>query len=200
MRRSSMRRGVGADAVTVTALAGSPAGRRPSCAMDRSRRRGRRRAGRARTSATRAGVTRSPRSTWQRHHDRHDRERAAAGADRRGRASIIDGGGSVITTGVKGFVEVPFAGTITAATLLSTDAAVTSGSIVDRHLEGHLRELSAGRRRQHHGEREADAVERDEEPRHDAHGLDDGDRGGRRARVQRDQRDDGDARDPHASR
>jgi hypothetical protein len=43
---------------------------------------------------------------------------------------IIDGAGSVITTGVKGFVEVPFAGTITAATLLSTDAAVTSGSIV----------------------------------------------------------------------
>jgi hypothetical protein len=43
---------------------------------------------------------------------------------------LIDGGGSVITTGVKGFLEVPFAGTITAATLLSTDAAVTSGSIV----------------------------------------------------------------------
>jgi hypothetical protein len=43
---------------------------------------------------------------------------------------VIDGGGSAITTGVKGFVEVPFAGTITAATLLSTDAAVTSGSIV----------------------------------------------------------------------
>ena len=43
---------------------------------------------------------------------------------------ILDGGGSAITTGVKGFLEVPFAGTITAATLLSTDAAVTSGSIV----------------------------------------------------------------------
>lgn len=43
---------------------------------------------------------------------------------------IIDGGGSAITTGVKGYVEVPFAGTITAVTLLSTDAAVTSGSIV----------------------------------------------------------------------
>ena len=36
----------------------------------------------------------------------------------------------MITTGVKGFVEVPFACTITAATLLSTDAAATSGSIV----------------------------------------------------------------------
>jgi len=43
---------------------------------------------------------------------------------------LIDGGGSAITTGVKGFVECPFAGTITAATVLSTDAAVTSGSIV----------------------------------------------------------------------
>src|SRR5580765_5872969 len=43
---------------------------------------------------------------------------------------VIDGGGAVITTGVKGFIEVPFACTITAATLLSTDAAVTSGSIV----------------------------------------------------------------------
>ena len=43
---------------------------------------------------------------------------------------VIDGGGAVITTGVKGFLEVPFACTITAATLLSTDAAVTSGSIV----------------------------------------------------------------------
>ena len=38
--------------------------------------------------------------------------------------------GSVITTGVKGFVEVPFACTITAVTLLSTDAAATAGSIV----------------------------------------------------------------------
>ena len=43
---------------------------------------------------------------------------------------VIDGGGTVLTTGVKGFVEVPFACTITAATLLSTDASVTSGSIV----------------------------------------------------------------------
>src|SRR5215510_7505714 len=43
---------------------------------------------------------------------------------------IIDGGGSTITTGLKGFLEVPFAGTITAATVLSIDASVTSGSIV----------------------------------------------------------------------
>jgi hypothetical protein len=43
---------------------------------------------------------------------------------------VIDGGGSVITTGIKGFVVVPFGGTITKATLLSTDPAVTAGSIV----------------------------------------------------------------------
>lgn len=42
----------------------------------------------------------------------------------------IDGAGSVISTGVKGFVSVPFSGTITKALLLSTDASVTSGSIV----------------------------------------------------------------------
>ena len=38
----------------------------------------------------------------------------------------IDGGGSAITTGVKGFIEVPFAGTITQATVLLDQ----SGSIV----------------------------------------------------------------------
>jgi len=43
---------------------------------------------------------------------------------------VIDGGGAVITTGVKGFLEVPWACTITQATVLSIDAAVTSGSIV----------------------------------------------------------------------
>ena len=43
---------------------------------------------------------------------------------------IIDGGGSVITTGVKGFIEFPRAGNIIAVTLLSTDPAVTVGSIV----------------------------------------------------------------------
>jgi hypothetical protein len=43
---------------------------------------------------------------------------------------IIDGGGSAITTGVKGFVRVPFACTITGVTLLSTDANATAGSIV----------------------------------------------------------------------
>jgi len=43
---------------------------------------------------------------------------------------VIDGGGSPITTGVKGYVQVPIAGTITGVTVLSTDAAVTSGSIV----------------------------------------------------------------------
>jgi hypothetical protein len=42
----------------------------------------------------------------------------------------IDGGGSVITTGVKGFVVSPATCTITSATLLSTDASATAGSIV----------------------------------------------------------------------
>ena len=43
---------------------------------------------------------------------------------------VLDGGGSAITTGVKGFLNVPFACTITGWTLLSTDAAATAGSIV----------------------------------------------------------------------
>ena len=43
---------------------------------------------------------------------------------------LIDGAGSVITVGVKGFLEVPFACTITAVTLLSADAASLTGSIV----------------------------------------------------------------------
>src|SRR5262245_13937178 len=43
---------------------------------------------------------------------------------------IIDGAGAVLTTGVKGFLRVPFACTITAVTLLSTDASATAGSIV----------------------------------------------------------------------
>lgn len=43
---------------------------------------------------------------------------------------VIDGGGSAITTGVKGFVRVPTACTISKATVLSIDASATSGSIV----------------------------------------------------------------------
>lgn len=43
---------------------------------------------------------------------------------------IIDGGGSVLTTGVKGFVQIPFACTITGWTLLSTDPTIISGSVV----------------------------------------------------------------------
>lgn len=42
----------------------------------------------------------------------------------------IDGGGEAITTGVKGFVQIPFAGTITKATLLSTDASATACDLV----------------------------------------------------------------------
>ncbi len=42
----------------------------------------------------------------------------------------IDGAGEVITTGVKGFLVVPITGTITEATLLSTDASATAGDVV----------------------------------------------------------------------
>lgn len=44
----------------------------------------------------------------------------------------IDGGGSVITAGLKGFVQIPFSGTIQSWTILSSDAAgpATAGSIV----------------------------------------------------------------------
>lgn len=43
---------------------------------------------------------------------------------------IVDNGSTTITTGVKGFLEIPFAATILGWTLLSTDASATSGSIV----------------------------------------------------------------------
>lgn len=43
---------------------------------------------------------------------------------------VIDGGGSVITTGVKGYIQVPQSSTITGWTILSSDATPTSGSIV----------------------------------------------------------------------
>ncbi len=56
---------------------------------------------------------------------------AGAGGSRTAQISLtIDGGGSAITTGVKDFVSVPQSCTITGARVLSTDAAVTSGSIV----------------------------------------------------------------------
>ncbi len=43
---------------------------------------------------------------------------------------VIDGGASVITTGVKGFIQIPFACTLLEWTLLSSDASVTAGSII----------------------------------------------------------------------
>lgn len=45
---------------------------------------------------------------------------------------VIDGAGSAITTGVKGYVRCPFAGTITKATVLSIDGTgpATAGDIV----------------------------------------------------------------------
>jgi hypothetical protein len=42
---------------------------------------------------------------------------------------ILDGGGGVITPGLKAFLEVPFACTILTATLLSSDPSVLSGDI-----------------------------------------------------------------------
>jgi hypothetical protein len=42
----------------------------------------------------------------------------------------IDGGGEVITTGIKGYIQIPFAATIVGWTLLSTDDPVVTGSIV----------------------------------------------------------------------
>jgi hypothetical protein len=42
----------------------------------------------------------------------------------------IDGAGSVITTGIKGVIEIPISGTLVAVRLYSTDPAFTSGSIV----------------------------------------------------------------------
>lgn len=40
----------------------------------------------------------------------------------------VDGAGSALTTGTKGYVTIPIAGTITRWTILSTDAAATSGN------------------------------------------------------------------------
>lgn len=43
---------------------------------------------------------------------------------------VIDGAGSAITTGVKGFIQSARAGTLTKATVLSIDASATAGDIV----------------------------------------------------------------------
>lgn len=42
----------------------------------------------------------------------------------------VDGGGNVITTGIKGFIRIPVACTITKATVLATDGVITTGTIV----------------------------------------------------------------------
>jgi hypothetical protein len=57
---------------------------------------------------------------------------APVGSGRRQITFIIDGAGSVITTGLKDFVSVPVAGTFVKWRILSTDSAgpATSGSIV----------------------------------------------------------------------
>ncbi len=43
---------------------------------------------------------------------------------------VIDGGGAVIATGVSGFIQIPFACTLTGWTILSIDTAATVGAIV----------------------------------------------------------------------
>ena len=43
---------------------------------------------------------------------------------------VLDGGGSDITTGVKGFISCPFTGTIVRVTMLSIDSAATAGDLV----------------------------------------------------------------------
>lgn len=53
-----------------------------------------------------------------------------APVNRRQITLVIDGSGSAISTGVKGFISVPFACTIKKWRLLSTDASATAGSIV----------------------------------------------------------------------
>lgn len=70
---------------------------------------------------------RSSGSAWQSFDDSGS---VPAGAGTHVIGIVLDGGGADITTGVKGFVSAPFAGTITGARLLSIDAASTAGSIV----------------------------------------------------------------------
>jgi hypothetical protein len=67
---------------------------------------------------------RSDGTTWQSY------SAAAASAVRRQVTLVIDGGGVAITTGVKGFLSLPLAGTWKKWRLLSVDAAATAGAIV----------------------------------------------------------------------
>jgi len=55
---------------------------------------------------------------------------AASGGGNRTMGITVDGAGSAITTGVKGFSVAPISGTIVSATLLSTDASATACSVV----------------------------------------------------------------------
>lgn len=54
----------------------------------------------------------------------------AATTVRRQITTVIDGGGAVITTGIKGYLSLPLGGTWKKWRILSVDSAVTSGSIV----------------------------------------------------------------------
>jgi len=68
---------------------------------------------------------RSDGTTWQSFNDS-----GSVSTVRRQVTFIIDGGASVITTGVKGFISLPLAGTWKKWRLLSIDGAATVGSIV----------------------------------------------------------------------
>lgn len=70
------------------------------------------------TSHTAAVITYDPASSWLVEDDVQAAIDELAGAPI-GLSIIIDGGGSVITTGVKADVEIPFAATLTAARLFS---------------------------------------------------------------------------------
>lgn len=69
-------------------------------------------------------LDRSDGSSWQSYSGATTQQRT------RQITAVIGDGVSVIPTGVVGFTSSPYTGTITKARILSTDAAVTSGSIV----------------------------------------------------------------------
>jgi hypothetical protein len=72
-----------------------------------------------------ATTDRSDGTNWQTYADA-----TAAVAVRRQITLIIDGGGVAITTGIKGYLSLPVAGTWKKWRILSVDATPTSGSIV----------------------------------------------------------------------
>lgn len=70
-------------------------------------------------------IERSNGTTWESYS-----ASVVAAAIRRQVTLIIDGGGSAITTGIKGYLSLPVAGTWKKWRVLSIDAAATAGNIV----------------------------------------------------------------------